>query len=549
MAEKPTLIATSKPQLIDLKEELEIAGVDVPTIPEDSFPQKEAVFLPYQQAWFEDESDIMLAEKSRRTGLTWAESGRNVITASKPKRRSGRNTFYVGSKKEMALEYIAACALFARAFNLIAKADVYEQTFWDSEKKEEILTYMIRFPKSGFKIQALSSKPSNLRGLQGDVVIDEAAFHDDLEELLKAALALTMWGSKVRLISTHNGQENKFNELIEQVRAGKLDYSIHRITLEDAVNQGLYKRICYVTGKDWTPESDQEWLDKEYAKYPNKELADEELGCIPRHGSGVYIPRSYRERAAVLPNQVVTYTGTAVFNGLPERLRELEMHEWLELEVKPLLDALPKNLRHTLGEDFARNGDLTVFAPCTVHTNTKRSFPFLVELSNVPFKQQEQAFYYIADRLPRRDGIKLDARGNGQYLAEQAAYKYGAEVEQVMLSTAYYRENMPRFKAAFEDDELQIPKNEDVINDFSAIQIIRGVPSIDDSRTKGANGQTRHGDSAIAIFLAYIASKDECRRYELHRIKPDASKGEDEHDIKRQMRITRGFKNMKGGLL
>lgn len=34
-------------------------------------------------------------------------------------------------------------------------------------QKEEILTYMIRFPNSGFKVQALSSRPSNLRGLQG----------------------------------------------------------------------------------------------------------------------------------------------------------------------------------------------------------------------------------------------------------------------------------------------------------------------------------------------------------------------------------------------
>ncbi|MDF6001943.1 hypothetical protein P4050_30610 [Pseudomonas aeruginosa] len=34
-----------------------------------------------------------------------------------PRRRGGCNTFYVGSKQEMALEYIAACALFARAFN------------------------------------------------------------------------------------------------------------------------------------------------------------------------------------------------------------------------------------------------------------------------------------------------------------------------------------------------------------------------------------------------------------------------------------------------
>ncbi|EET4722982.1 hypothetical protein LCI89_005670, partial [Escherichia coli] len=137
-------------------------------------------------------------------------------------------------------------------------------TFWDRDKKEEILTYMIRFPNSGFKIQALSSRPSNLRGLQGDVVIDEAAFHESLDELLKAAMALTMWGARVRIISTHNGVDNLFNQYIQEAREGRKDYSVHRITLDDAIADGLYRRICYVTGREWSPESEQKWRDDLY---------------------------------------------------------------------------------------------------------------------------------------------------------------------------------------------------------------------------------------------------------------------------------------------
>ncbi|UXM80700.1 hypothetical protein N7V09_12405 [Shewanella seohaensis] len=131
------LTPITSPRKIDLAEEMALAGVDVPQEIVEAQPANEPVFLPYQQRWFEDEAQIMIAEKSRRTGLTWAEAGRNVIKAAKPRRRGGCNTFYVGSKKEMALEYIAACALFARAFNQLAEADVYEQTFWDSEKKKK----------------------------------------------------------------------------------------------------------------------------------------------------------------------------------------------------------------------------------------------------------------------------------------------------------------------------------------------------------------------------------------------------------------------------
>jgi len=63
-------------------------------------------------------------------------------------------------------------------------------------------------------IVALSSRPSNLRGKQGNIVIDEAAFHDNLPALLKAALAIMMWGGRIRVISTHNGADNPFADLV-----------------------------------------------------------------------------------------------------------------------------------------------------------------------------------------------------------------------------------------------------------------------------------------------------------------------------------------------
>lgn len=322
--------------------------------------------------------------------------------------------------------------------------------------------------------------------------------------MLKAALALTMWGSKVRLISTHNGNENLFNTLIQDSRAGKKRYSIHSIDIDVACAEGLYKRICQVTKKAWSEDAEDEWKDNLLKDTATPEDAQEEYYCIPKNGGGTYLPRSIRERAARGHGPVIRFQGTAEFNALPEGLRALEMQEWLEQYVLPELNKLPQNLRHCLGEDFARNGDLTVFAPITVNDDTTREVPFLVEMGNVPFKQQEQALFYICDRLPNRDGIKLDGRGNGQYLSEQAAYRYGSEVEQVQLSVPHYRENMPRFKAAFEDDELILPKHEDVINDLGAIQILRGVPGIDDARTAGSDGRKRHGDAAIAIFLAFL---------------------------------------------
>lgn len=507
------LTATSAPRKIDLAVEMALHGVEVPQEISEAQPANEAVFLPYQQRWFEDQSPIMIAEKSRRTGLTWAEAGRNVINAAKPRKRGGCNTFYVGSKQEMALEYIAACALFARAFNQLAEADVYEQTFWDEGKKEEILTYMIRFPKTGRKIQALSSRPSNLRGLQGDVVIDEAAFHESLEELLKAALALTMWGNKVRLISTHNGVDNPFNTYIQDAREGRKDYSIHRITLDDAIAEGLYRRICYVTGQTWTPEAEKKWRDGLYKNAPNVESAEEEYGCIPKKSGGAYLSRVLIEQAMVDDQSITIYRYKAPegFESWTPAMREAEIRAFCEEHLAPELERLGGENTHTFGEDFARRGDLSVFTPLAVSPTLRKRVPFQVELRNLTYEAQRDIMFFICDRLPRLRGLAFDATGNGGYLAEQAALRYGAGmVDQVNLNLAWYALWMPKLKGEFEAFNLEIPRHQTQLDDLLSIVVEKGVPVIDKGRTKdletaGGKGK-RHGDSAVSLAMAVRAT-------------------------------------------
>ena len=148
------------------------------------FDPKE-VLLPYQKRWIADDAQLKIAEKSRRTGLTWAEAADAALNGSMSVAAGGSDTFYVGTTKDMAREFIDACAMWAKAYHYAA-SEVSEEAFDDEDK--DILVYVINFA-SGFKIKALSSNPSNLRGMQGNVIIDEAAFQKDLAAVLKAALA------------------------------------------------------------------------------------------------------------------------------------------------------------------------------------------------------------------------------------------------------------------------------------------------------------------------------------------------------------------------
>ena len=483
---------------------MSIVPVDIPNTALAPIP---AVLMAYQQRWVADTAPLKVMEKSRRTGITWGEAADNVLTAAASRTAGGQNVYYIAYNQDMTIEYIQACAMWAKAFNHAATE--IEEGFWDGDEEDKhIKTFTIRFPASGFRIVALTSRPSNLRGRQGTIVIDEAAFHPDLFELLKAALAMLIWGGRVHVISTHNGVENPFNELVEDIRAGRRKGAVHRVTFQEAVADGLYRRVCLRLGKEWTAEEEVAWMADVYAFYGAG--AEEELDCVPANSGGAWLSRALIESRMSADTPVLRWECKPGFELLADHIRAADCRDWLDAQMAPLLQALPTDAISFDGEDFGRSGDLTVHVPLLQHQNLVRRVPFTVELRNVPFRQQEQVCFYLLDRLPRFMGGAFDARGNGQFLAEVAMQRYGASrIQQVMLSESWYREHMPPVKAALEDGTLDgLPRDADVLADLRTVQVIKGVPRIPDTRTTGEDKGKRHGDAAVAVALAYFASRE-----------------------------------------
>ena len=488
----------------------------------DKLP-KDGVLLSYQAELVSAVSQYALVatDKSRRVGATWGIGSAAVLFSGSERSAGGMDTLYLGYNLDMAREFIDTCAMWARAFGQ-ACSEVGEFLFKEKDEKgveKSIQAFRISFA-SGFEIVALSSRPRSLRGRQGFVILDEFAFHDDAAELLKAAMALLIWGGKVLVISTHNGVDNPFNELLTEIRAGKRPGKVVRVTFDDALEQGLYQRICLVTGKNWTPEGEAKWREEIRAFYGSD--ADEELDCIPSMGSGVYLSTAQIE-AATHDAPVLRLTCPDGFELQPEPVREAYIRDWLQEHVDPLLDALPKTLRHSYGFDFARSGDLSVLLPVTEGEDLVRRVPFSIEMRNVPFKQQEQLLYHVVDRLPRFNAGKHDARGNGQYLAEVAVQKYGAKIEAVMLSQGWYLENSPRLKTRIEEKTFLLPAHADVVSDLRQIKLIKGIPKVpEEAVTKGSDGGQRHGDTAIAAILANAASEADPVEYDYRSAAPAA---------------------------
>jgi len=496
-------------------------------IPDDLDPLADGILMEHQAEWVADTSDLKLGEKGRRTGITFAEALDDTLIAAAKRSAGGDNVFYIGDTKDKGREFIGYVAHFAR---VVAKelVSIEEFVFVDQRSdgtSNDIAAYRVRFA-SGFRVEALSSRPENIRGLQGIVVIDEAAFHKDVRELLDAVNALLIWGGKVRIISTHYGHLNPFNELIREVRAtGKPPYSIHTITFTDAVRNGLFKRRCFIKGEEWSEEAERAWEKKIRDSYGVRTAKmKQELDAIPSEAEGAALTRVQIEAAMRPGIPIVRWAKDDDFKNAPDHVRTADARDFCEKELRPLLAKLDPHRPHVFGEDFARKGHASVILPVEIGRDLVRRTCFVLELRNIPFDQQREILFYVVDRLPRLSGGALDATGNGAYLAEKAAQRYGATVVEVKLSEAWYKTHNVAYTEAVGDGSFILPKDDDILRDHQALAYVNGIIKVPDNHeVKGADGFERHGDSAVAGSLAHFASRADLEEYGYQKAGEEAS--------------------------
>lgn len=481
------------------------------------------VLLDYQGgtvAKLEAGTALLVVEKSRRIGLTWALASYAVLRAARAKSAGGMDAMYISYSQEMTREFVDACGMWARAFNMAAmEAEEFFFADKDESGDRSIQAFRIRFA-SGFEIVALSSAPRTLRGKQGLVIIDEAAFVDSLKELLKAALAFLMWGGQVVVCSTHNGVDNEFNVLVQDILGGRRKGAHTKIDFDQALMQGLYQRICLVTGEEWSPEAEAAWRQDIIDFYGDG--ADEELFCVPAMGSGSWLTTPLIEaRMTIAPEDapVLRLDLPDDYLQRPELARRSLLAPFME-KLRTALDGLDEDALHAFGYDPARKKDPAVAKLLRIEKDLRRVSALTVEMRRVPFAEQKAICRDIILAAHRLVGAAIDATGMGMNLAEDLGREFGIRedvdgaglVWQVSLSSSWYNEHMPPLKTAFEDDTIALARDAEHVIDLRAVKIVRGIPSIPPER-EGEAGKKRHGDFAVALALAYFASRMEWREF------------------------------------
>ncbi|MEW8049295.1 MAG: terminase family protein [Candidatus Thiodiazotropha sp.] len=475
------------------------------------------ILLPYQARWHADQSVVRLAEKSRRIGWSWgALAAEGALEAARPKGK-GMDQFYMGYNMAMAAENIGDVVFFAQVYGLVvSEIDVKrhrEHVIVTDEKgrvirneKQDITTYKVQFA-SGHVYEALSSNPHNWRGRQGHARIDEAAFHKNIQEVVKAALAFRLWGGRIDIVSTHNGEDNQFNLWVRDIKAGKLNWSLHAVDFDKALAEGFYKRICLVTGKTWSEEAQRQFRDEAFDDYPDQADANEELLCIPKRGSGVYFSRILLEQC--MEEGVPTVTWSKPDEWVLDQKRLAEAEKWCEENLKPILDNLPTDQRTAYGQDFARSADLSSTWILQEDAPNHWKQRLNLELRNIPFDVQAYIRDYILDRVPLLHGAGFDARGNGEAHAEAAMQKYGLRIYSYKATAEWYATYFPRYRQAYEDRSITITKSEDIIADHRLVELVKSRPRFSDGRVKGSDGKFRHGDSASAGLIVWVVILEE----------------------------------------
>jgi phage FluMu gp28-like protein len=253
--------------------------------------------------------------------------------------------------------------------------------------------------------------------------------------------------------------------------------------------------------------------------------AAEELDVIPSQSGGAYLSLALISQRMVPAWSPANPTGPVLVRGkwddgfayLPEDVRRFAIDSWLAEQVWPHLKRLNIERRHVFGNDFARNRDQSVICVLQQDAELIEHVVLVVELANCPFSSQQQILHALVDGLPRFRGGAMDATGNGAALAEAAAQRYGTQmVEQVKLNDGFYLAQMPKLKAGLQDATLtDIPRDEALRDDLRALQLVQGVPKLPKADTQSAGAKAaaadgggklrRHGDFAIALFLAHYA--------------------------------------------
>ena len=426
--------------------------------------QPDALFLPFQARWVADDSRLKLMEKSRQIGISWSTAYKAVERTAAARAATDQ---WVSSRDDLqARLFLEDSKMFAEALQMAA-SDLGEVVI-DPERK--ITAYVLQFA-NGRRIHSMSSNPDAQAGKRGGRILDEFALHPDPRKLWSIAYPGITWGGSMELVSTHRGSHNFFNGLVREAREGgnPKRISLHRVTLQDALDQGFLFKLQRTLPAD---DERQAMDEAAYFDFVRKGAADEE---------------SFQQEYMCQPaDDDVAFLEYDLIAGSEYG----ELVPWQTVEQGRLF----------AGVDIGRKKDLTVL--WVVELLGDVLYTRHVEaLRGMSKGDQEKVLWPWFERCNR---VCIDATGLGIGWVDDAQRRFGTyKVEGVTFTTRVKEELAYPVRSAMEDRRLRIPFSGPIRADLRSVT--KQTTASGNVRFTAERTADGHADHFWALALAVHA--------------------------------------------
>ncbi|MGQ0711618.1 MAG: phage terminase large subunit family protein [Rhodoferax sp.] len=434
---------------------------------------RNAIFLPFQSKWIMDGSRIKLMEKSRQIGISWSTAYRADERAAA---QGARFDEWVSSRDDIqARLFIEDCKLWAGVMGMAAK-DLGEVVL-DAEKK--VSAYVLQFA-SGRRIHSMSSNPDAQAGKRGSRILDEFALHREQRKMWAIAYPGITWGGSMELVSTHRGSHSFFNNLVREARFGgnPKNISLHRVTLQDALDQGFLFKLQQALPTDAEQQDMDEaaYFDFVKAGAADEESFDQEYGCIPADDDAKFL-----EYGLI---SACEYPGGA---------------DWMRGLQGPFQGRL------FCGVDIGRKRDLTVL--WVVEQLGDVFYTRHVETMEKMRKSAQEAILWPWFEICER--ICIDATGLGIGWCDDAQDAFGENRVEAVTFTGPVKEALAYpLRGALEDRKVRIPDDAKIRADLRKVQKV--TTAAGNIRFVAESTPDGHADRFWALALALHAGSNPC---------------------------------------
>lgn len=226
------------------------------------------IALPYQRQWLADSSRLKIGMMARQTGKTWTGTLEIAIDCLAAEAAGRRVRWVILSRGERQAREAVEEGL-KRHFDALQAAFKARRIDF---RLDEARALEIRL-RGGSRVSALPANPETARGYSANVLLDEFAHHADSRKIWAALFPVISAGHKLRVISTPNGKDNMFYELMTAAGETGSVWSRHVVDIRRAVREGLPRDVELlrrgIADPDaWAQEYELEWLDEASAWLP-----------------------------------------------------------------------------------------------------------------------------------------------------------------------------------------------------------------------------------------------------------------------------------------